>query len=1125
MKLSAIALFPCISANAYEATSQANVYLLNPDEATSISLVNIDNLLDSSKLDGSYIHIVNTTNCATCNYSLSDRSATNNFIYPENTVEFSETMAYYHMNNYRNYVAKILGFNLVDPVLTVDVNKQNTTGAEYTPNSFGSTRKIVLGVKNKVDVNGDWIADFDVDVDMSKSPDVLVHEFAHSIIEDLSPFSFHSIPYFLQEGWADYLSASFNNNVYMGGWTDQLSYRGYRRSVIEGISENDLWPKNNIRSQDGIDNTSYANGRKYYAGMRWSAFLWRLRERVSSKVSFNDAKAAEITDSIILKGISLFNDSNGITDDPVQEMRDGINAIKSSLLYFKSLSPFSYQYDNTYSVITNDDIDYAWNYRYRRTLVGNAMNWNTVSLNKKQMAWTHQTGRNDVSVAILDTGILTTNQNKILGNEDLNFNGVLDGGEDLNNNSALDTGNSYVNQHEIPGDNIDNDNNGFIDDVSGWDFSDSNNDPSGTPVFGSPHGDGVANNLLSTIWNSSIQILRIRDDFNLKWAKYNNDQTRGFNYAIKNNIGFINISAGYFAEVSDSSQKVALSYPADSFSMAAFNEIQSGFKTDGGSIIVAAAGNSAMNIDSVPVYSASLPLPNIISVTGTDSNDLFSSGLNYGKYNVDLSAESNSTSMAAPQVTAALALLQSEQNERQEAHPGYRSLTTGEIKYLLLISTDYLTALDNITVSEGRLNTERLLSLYEADPDWDGYSTTIENLFGTNPNDISNYPDLVSGDADGDRLLNHLELAYGTIPVTVSAGINYSGKLYPIYLNTDGTLVTGARSSDSDNDGISDLDEIQVIDGYYTDPANPDTDGDGILDGNDASPSYAKVGLNNLSLGTTVTASDYLFIGVPKSAVDGNEATYWSTNMNAMPPHWLSINLGKKSKIYAIKNSFDPALRIPRSYKLQFSNNGDFTNNVLYEYAVTNNTMSSRTDVLPNPIDASYVRILVTEPDFDGIGNNFFRLREITTMGTRPSNIAANKQVTQSDYFYVWGGVRALDQDANTFWATNPSVSSTHWLSVNLQGNALINNIEVNFDSVVTVPKKFKLLFSNSGNFTATGPDEPYSMDVDNSGMAVDKAVLLNVPISARYIRLVIVDINSNEYVRVKEFKVNGTLH
>ena len=59
MKLSAIALFPCISANAYEATSQANVYLLNPDEATSISLVNIDNLLDSSKLDGSYIHIVN----------------------------------------------------------------------------------------------------------------------------------------------------------------------------------------------------------------------------------------------------------------------------------------------------------------------------------------------------------------------------------------------------------------------------------------------------------------------------------------------------------------------------------------------------------------------------------------------------------------------------------------------------------------------------------------------------------------------------------------------------------------------------------------------------------------------------------------------------------------------------------------------------------------------------------------------------------------------------------------------------------------------------------------------------------------------------------------------------------
>jgi hypothetical protein len=179
--------------------------------------------------------------------------------------------------------------------------------------------------------------------------------------------------------------------------------------------------------------------------------------------------------------------------------------------------------------------------------------------------------------------------------------------------------------------------------------------------------------------------------------------------------------------------------------------------------------------------------------------------------------------------------LLAEEKDRIDANPGYRQMTMGEIRYLLLTSVDPLPALKDKCVSEGRLNAYRLLLNY-ADSDLDGYADKVEALFGTDLKNAASRPDL-SGDADGDGLSNALELGYGTIPVPVSAGADLRGKIYPIYLDANGYLLPGYTSKDTDGDGMSDFDEIMGARGYITDPANPDTDGDGILDGVDTAPS------------------------------------------------------------------------------------------------------------------------------------------------------------------------------------------------------------------------------------------------------------------------------------------------
>ncbi|MBM4090177.1 MAG: choice-of-anchor D domain-containing protein, partial [Planctomycetes bacterium] len=281
-------------------------------------------------------------------------------------------------------------------------------------------------------------------------------------------------------------------------------------------------------------------------------------------------------------------------------------------------------------------------------------------------AWSVTTGEPSVIVAVIDSGV------------DYNH-------PDLANNI-------WLNEDEIPGDGIDNDGNGFIDDVRGWNFYSNTNNPMddhshGTHVAGTigaigNNGVGVA----GVAWNVKIMPLKIlgADNRGTVW-----DAVKALNYAVANGA---HVSNNSYAGMAHSSFRDAI-IAADEM----------------GHIFVAAAANDGRNIDTNPVYPASYNLPNMITVAGTTNTDGLASWSNYGVNSVHLGApgvniystlpgvsygNKSGTSMAAPHVTGTVALLRT-------LRPDW---TVGQLKTSILNTVDQVGALAVTTLSGGRLN-------------------------------------------------------------------------------------------------------------------------------------------------------------------------------------------------------------------------------------------------------------------------------------------------------------------------------------------------------------------------------------------------------------------------------------
>lgn len=307
-------------------------------------------------------------------------------------------------------------------------------------------------------------------------------------------------------------------------------------------------------------------------------------------------------------------------------------------------------------------------------------------------AWNTTTGNPNVVVAIIDSGIELTHP-------------------DLVNNI-------WTNPNETP-DGIDNDNNGFVDDIFGFDTFDLDNDPTdenghGTHVAGTVGAEGDNNiGVAGVAWNAKLMAVKAADaGGGLTTASIVGAQI----YVTRMKQRGVNI-------VASNNSYGALG--AGAFSFAEFDAIR--ITTQAGIVFVAAAGNDGVNTDNptLPHYPSSYNLPGIISVAATDRNDGLAVFSNRGFNSVDLGAPGvailstfptnlpplvgqppapnvppigynwlSGTSMASPMVAGAVALLR-----------GFDpSLTVAQTKSILINSVDPILPLRNLSVSGGRLN-------------------------------------------------------------------------------------------------------------------------------------------------------------------------------------------------------------------------------------------------------------------------------------------------------------------------------------------------------------------------------------------------------------------------------------
>lgn len=290
-------------------------------------------------------------------------------------------------------------------------------------------------------------------------------------------------------------------------------------------------------------------------------------------------------------------------------------------------------------------------------------------------AWDITTDASSLVVGIIDTGI-------DVQHPDLSANMWVNPGE-----SGLGRENNGV----------DDDGNGFVDDVHGWDFVADDSDPSDDHYHGT-HCAGtvgaVGNNtqgVAGVAWSARLMALKFLDH---QGRGLTSDAIRAVDYANAQGVAITSNSWG-----------------GGGYSAALKAKIDQGKEL--GHLFVAAAGNSGRDADSAPAYPAAYDCPNILSVAAMAQDRSRAPFSNYGLNSVDIGAPGvavlstspaggyrtlSGTSMATPHVAGAAALLWAHFNE----------YSAPEIKALILSHAERVSDLDGRSVTGGVLSLRKI---------------------------------------------------------------------------------------------------------------------------------------------------------------------------------------------------------------------------------------------------------------------------------------------------------------------------------------------------------------------------------------------------------------------------------
>jgi thermitase len=286
-------------------------------------------------------------------------------------------------------------------------------------------------------------------------------------------------------------------------------------------------------------------------------------------------------------------------------------------------------------------------------------------------AWDLTIGSSTVDVAVIDSGIA-------LDHSDLAPNLWQNRGEGA-----------------TP-DGRDDDGNGFIDDLHGWDFVQADAEP----YDGNGHGTHVAGTIAArggdrtgvagTSWLSGLMALRVLDD---QGSGSVSDVIAAYDYARQAGADVVNLSLG-----------------GAQYSRAERDALA----TAGNVLFVTAAGNDGADNDATGAYPCNYALANVVCVAASDQDDGAASFSNYGATTVDLAAPGVSiastwpngqwayldgTSMATPHVTGTAALALALRDH----------LAPPELRRLLLDTAEHVQALAGKVVSGGRLDSAALV--------------------------------------------------------------------------------------------------------------------------------------------------------------------------------------------------------------------------------------------------------------------------------------------------------------------------------------------------------------------------------------------------------------------------------
>ncbi len=247
-------------------------------------------------------------------------------------------------------------------------------------------------------------------------------------------------------------------------------------------------------------------------------------------------------------------------------------------------------------------------------------------------AWDIETGSTNVVIAVIDTGVDYTNP-------------------DL-------APNMWTNTDELNGKKgVDDDSNGVVDDIYGYNTINNSGDPKDDHGHGS-HCSGTigakgddGKGIVGVNWNTRIMAVKFLD---ANGSGTLENAIKGIDYASKMGAKIMSNSWGGGGESQTLKEAIERSNKA-------------------GALFVAAAGNESNNNDANPSYPASYQVPNILSVAAVDNRGQIASFSNYGKNSVHVGAPGvnivstttngyeawSGTSMATPHVSGVAGLIAS----------------------------------------------------------------------------------------------------------------------------------------------------------------------------------------------------------------------------------------------------------------------------------------------------------------------------------------------------------------------------------------------------------------------------------------------------------------------------------